>query len=202
MAVNYKYENKFKKSEKVKRMMWSICYALFFKHTPSRLSFMRKWRNWFLRKWGAKIQPGNVFFPSVKIWAPWNLETGKNVAIDEDVDLYNVDMIRIGNVVSISRRAFICTASHDISDIRRPLIHKPITIGNGVWIGAEAIICPGVTIGDGAVIAAGSVVSKDVPSWAVVGGNPARFVKERPVNKEEWLEVFEELEKSCEIKYN
>lgn len=102
-------------------------------------------------------------------------------------------------MVSISRRAFICTASHDISDISRPLTYKPIVIGNGVWIGAEAIVCPGVTIGDGAVIAAGAVVTKDVEPWTVVGGNSAKFIKERPVNKKEWLDTFSYLESTYSI---
>ena len=54
-----------------------------------------------------------------------------------------------------------------------------ITIGDGVWLGARAIILPGVTIGEGAVVAAGAVVTKDVEPWAVVGGNPAKFIKKR-----------------------
>lgn len=141
----------------------------------------------------------DVIFPTVSIWAPWNLSAGCNVAIDANVDLYNVAPIQIGHLVAISRRAFLCTASHDISNVKRPLIYKPITIGNGVWIGAEAIICPGVTIGDGAVVAAGAVVTKDVPPWSVVGGNPAKFIKERPVNKKEWLDVFEQLEQKYPI---
>lgn len=141
----------------------------------------------------------DVFFPSVKVWAPWNLTAGRNVAIDEGVDLYNVAPIHIGHLVAISRRAFLCTASHDISDIRRPLTYKPIIIGNGVWIGAEAIICPGVTIGDGAVVAAGAVVTKDVQPWTVVGGNPAKYIKERPVKKEEWYETFNYLESTYPI---
>lgn len=118
------------------------------------------------------------------------------MAIDEDVDLYNVAPITIGHMVSISRRAFLCTASHDISDLGRPLTTAPIKIGNGVWVGAEAYIGPGVTIGEGAVIAARSVVVKDVPAWTVVGGNPAKFIKERPVDKTAWKAAFAELEET------
>ena len=118
------------------------------------------------------------------------------MAIDEQVDLYNVAPITMGHMVSISRRAFLCTASHDISDVGRPLKTAPITIGNGVWIGAEAYIGPGVTIGDGVVIAARAVVVKDVTAWTVVGGNPAKVIKERPVNKAEWEAAFAELEQT------
>lgn len=200
MKTSFQYINEFTRKQKLKRALWNICKILFFIPTIPRLRIFNRWRNLVLRIWGTRTHPTSIFFPSTRIWAPWNLSTGRSVAIDEDVDLYNVAPIRIGHFVSISRRAFLCTASHDISNIRRPLTYSPITIGNGVWIGAEAIICPGVTIGDGAVIAAGAVVTKDVPAWTVVGGNPARFIKERPVNKDEWYATFEQLEKTYPIK--
>lgn len=201
MSVNYKYVNEFSLRQKLKRLGWNICKSIFFRTTLPRIRFINTWRNLLLRWWGTKTHPRCIFFPSVKIWAPWNLETGKGVAVDENVDLYNVAPIRLGHFVSISRRAFLCTASHDISSLQRPLTYKPIIVGNGVWIGAEAIICPGVTIGDGAVIAAGAVVTKDVPAWTVVGGNPAKFIKERPVNKSEWISAFEEMNNEYKIDF-
>ena len=197
----YQYNNEFTRSQKMRRLLWNISRLFFFRYTPPRIRFFNSVRNLQLRWWGTQTHSKCIFFPSVHIWAPWNLITGRGVAVDEDVDLYNVAPIRIGHFVSISRRAFLCTASHDISNVRRPLIYKSITIGNGVWIGAEAIICPGVTIGDGAVVAAGAVVTKDVPAWVVVGGNPARIIKERPVNKEEWFEVFKEMEDKFPTNY-
>lgn len=115
----------------------------------------------------------------MKVWAPWNLSVGSYVAVDEGVNLYSVDKIKIGTKVAISREAFICTASHDITKPNRPLVTAPITICDGVWIGARAIVLPGVTIGEGAIVAAGAVVTKDVEPWAVVGGNPARVIKRR-----------------------
>lgn len=124
-----------------------------------------------------------TFYPSVKIWAPWNLKLGCAVAIDDDVNLYSVDKITIGSKVAISREAFICTASHDITKPNRPLVTAPITICDGVWIGARAIILPGVTIGEGAIVAAGAVVARDVPPFTVVGGNPAKFIKNRVLNE-------------------
>lgn len=198
--ISYKYVNEFTWAEKLKRLLWNICRTMLFRPTFPRIYIFNKWRNWLLRVWGAKTHPAATYFPTTKIWAPWNLSTGRSVAIDEDVDLYNVAPIKMGHFVSISRRAFLCTASHDISNVRRPLTYKPITIGNGVWIGADAIICPGVTIGDGAVIAVGAVVTKDIDAWTVVGGNPAKFIKDRPVDKDEWYRVFAELESTFPIK--
>ena len=200
MKPNFEYKNKMSLGLKAKRLMWTIASALFFRPTFSRLKIFSRWRNLLLRMFGARCWHNAQFFSSVRVWAPWNLRTGRMVAVDSDVDLYNVAPISLGHMVSISRRAFLCTASHDISDLNRPLVAKPIVVGNGVWIGAQAYVGPGVTIGDCAVVAAGSVVVKDVPAWTVVGGNPAKPIKERPVNRLEWMAAFEELEQSFATK--
>lgn len=190
------YRNEFSFGQKAARVLWALACVFLFRPTFSRFYLFQLWRNLLLRVFGAKTWHKAQYFSTVRIWAPWNLKTGRSIAIDDQVDLYNVAQITLGHMVSVSRRAFLCTASHDISDVGRPLKTAPIKIGNGVWIGAEAYIGPGVTIGDGAVIAARAVVVKDVPAWTVVGGNPARFIKERPVDKREWEAAFAELEQT------
>ncbi len=194
------YVNLFSFWQKSARLLWAMAYALLFRPTFARCYPCRLWRNFILRMFGAKTWYQAQFFPSARIWAPWNLSTGRSVAIDEQVDLYNVAPIVMGHMVSVSRRAFLCTASHDISDVGRPLKTAPIKIGSGVWIGAEAYIGPGVTVGDGAVVAARAVVVKDVPAWTVVGGNPAKVIKERPVDRSEWTAAIEELERTFPIR--
>lgn len=194
------YKNEFTFRQKFARVLWAVAYFLFFRPTFARFYPCQLWRNRLLRIFGAKTWYQAQYFPTVCIWAPWNLRTGRSVAIDDHVDLYNVAPITMGHMVSISRRAFLCTAGHDISDVGRPLKTAPIKIGNGVWIGAEAYIGPGVTIGDGAVVAARAVVVKDVPAWTVVGGNPAKTIKERPVNRSEWEAAFAELEETFKTK--
>lgn len=194
------YKNEFSLKQKCARGLWGVVYVLLFRPTFARFYPCQLWRNLLLRIFGTKTWYQALYFPTAHIWAPWNLKTGRSVAIDEHVDLYNVAPIKMGHMVSISRRAFLCTASHDISDVGRPLKAAPIKIGNGVWIGAEAYIGPGVTIGDGAVIAARAVVVKDVPAWTVVGGNPAKVVKERSVNRAEWEAAFAELEETFRTK--
>ena len=79
----------------------------------------------------------------------------------------------------MSREAFLCCAGHDISSPIMELTFAPITIGSNCWIAGRTIVMPGVTIGDGAVVGAGAVVTKDVAPWMVVGGNPAREIKRR-----------------------
>ena len=194
------YRNEFSYWQKCARVIWGCAYMLLFRPTFARIYPFQLWRNLLLRLFGARTWHQAQYFPSAKIWAPWNLRTGRSIAIDENVDLYNVAPITMGHMVSISRRAFLCTASHDISDVGRPLRTAPIKIGNGVWIGAEAYIGPGVTIGDGAVLAARAVVVKDVPPWTVVGGNPSKFIKARTADKAEWEAAFAELEETFSTK--
>ena len=101
-----------------------------------------------------------------------------------DVDCYNVAPIIIGANSTVSQGAYLCTASHDITDPLNPLITAPIIIEDQAWIGARAFVGMGVTIGQGAVVGATASVYKDVAPWTVVGGNPAKFIKERKINGE------------------
>ena len=121
---------------------------------------------------------------SVKIWAPWNLEMGNYVAIGFDSFCYNPAKIIIGNRVSISQRAHLCSASHDITKKENPLIVSPIIIKDRAWVAADSFVGMGVTINEGAVIGAKAAVFKDVEAWTVVGGNPAKFIKKRVLDNE------------------
>jgi len=132
-----------------------------------------------LQLFGAKIPLGSLVYSSCKIWAPWNLEIGKNSCVGPNTELYNKAKIVIGDNSVISQGAKLFTASHDITDSSHPLIYFPITVGHKAWIAADAFIGPGVNIGDGAVVGARAVVFKNVGAWEVVGGNPAKFIKKR-----------------------
>ena len=110
---------------------------------------------------------------------PWNLVIGNECGIGDEVELYSMDLIQIGNRTVISQGSFICCGSHDYNDPGFPLIKKPIIIGNDVWIGMKVTIMDNVTIGDGAIIGACAVVTKDIPPYAIAVGNPARIVKYR-----------------------
>ena len=96
---------------------------------------------------------------------------------------YNVDKVIIGAHSTISQKSYLCTASHDITKSTNPLITAPIIIKDQVWVGAAVFIGMGVTIHKGAVVGARAAVFKNVDSWTVVGGNPAKFIKKRKINE-------------------
>ncbi len=170
------YRNRHGMKDRLRRFLWRIVWLTLFRPTP-RILF--RWRVFLLRCFGAKIGRCCPIYPSCKIRAPWKMELGDFTTLASEVDFYNVDLITIGSNTTVSQGAFICTASHDISDPHMELITSPIRIGSSAWIAANAFVGPGVTIGEGAVAGACSVVFKDVAPWTVVAGNPARIIKQR-----------------------
>lgn len=172
------YKNRHSLKSKVARVVWCVVWALLFRPTP-RGNLFRVWRIALLKLFGAKVCWSSNVLPSCRIWQPWNLTMGKYACLSEKVDCYSVDAIRIGDQATVSQGVKLCAASHDISSKIMELVHKPIVIGDNAWIAGWSIILPGVTIGEGAVVAAGSVITKDVGPWDVVGGNPAKFIKKR-----------------------
>lgn len=172
-----RYVNQLGWRSKLRRGAWAVVYLFLFRPTPSFC--MDRWRVFLLRLFGARIGRGCRLSSSMRCWAPWNLVFGDLVCIAEKVDCYSVSKIDIGNKVTVSQGTFLCTASHDIRSLTRPLVHRPIQIEDHAWICAGAFVGPGVRIGEGAVVAARGVVMKTVESWDVVAGNPAIPIKKR-----------------------
>jgi putative colanic acid biosynthesis acetyltransferase WcaF len=104
---------------------------------------------------------------------PWRLEVGDNVWIGEEAYILNFENVRIGSNACISQRSFICTGNHDYRDPAMSYRNKPIIIEDGAWIGAQAFIAPGLTVGMDCVITAGSVLMKSAESGLIYMGNPA-----------------------------
>jgi putative colanic acid biosynthesis acetyltransferase WcaF len=173
----YQYEDQLSKKSKILRLLWSCVWFSLFRTNPRWL--FNTWRVILLRVFGAKIGVGCKVSPTCFVWAPWNLEMGDYSVLGDGVDCYSMDKIIIGSKVAISQRTFICTGTHDIKSLRRPLVTKPIFIGDHTWVCAEAFIGPGVRLNKGVVVAARSVVVKDVDSLHVVAGNPAIVIKKR-----------------------
>jgi acetyltransferase-like isoleucine patch superfamily enzyme len=104
------------------------------------------------------------------------IEIGSNSVVNRQVYLDGRAELKIGNNVNISHRVIIQTLTHDHQNPNFIAIEKPVQISNDVWIGAGAIICPGIKIGRGAVVGAGAVVTKNVKEFTVVAGNPAKDI--------------------------
>jgi putative colanic acid biosynthesis acetyltransferase WcaF len=166
----------FSLADRLKRLVWGIVYVLLFRYSPRPL---HAWRTFLLRLFGASIGKGVHVYPKVSIWAPWHLVIGDETGIANGVILYSQGIITLGKRVVISQGSHLCAGTHDFTKKGFPLITKPITVADNVWVAAESFIHPGVTIHEGAVIGARSVVIKDMPAWMVCAGNPCRPLKTR-----------------------
>lgn len=136
-----------------------------------------------LRWFGASLGEGVVIKPGVRIKYPWRLRAGNSCWLGEDCWIDNLAAVELGDDVCISQGAYLCTGNHDWSDPRFGLIAGTIKLGNGAWVGARALLAPGVSLGDSAVAAAGSVVTKSIPAGEIHAGNPGAFVRRRSIRK-------------------
>jgi putative colanic acid biosynthesis acetyltransferase WcaF len=140
-------------------------------------------RRFILRCFGARVGRGVVLKPGIRVKHPWLLSIGEYSWIGEDVWIDNLVEVRIGANCCLSQGAYLCTGNHDWSDPSFGLQALPIIMEDGSWAGAQALICPGVTIEESGVAAAGSVVTKSIPAFEIHSGNPAHFVKRRVFRK-------------------
>jgi putative colanic acid biosynthesis acetyltransferase WcaF len=165
-------------SFKMKRAFWQCFLNPLFLILPKPACGLRIL---ILKLMGAKI--GNVCLiePGVNILMPWNLELGDYVALGRDVEIYNYALVKINDMTVISQRCFLCTGSHDYTHPHMQLIWEPIIIGSECWVAAEAFLSPGVNIGNGVVIGARSVDTKDMSDWMVCAGNPCKPIKIRSI---------------------
>jgi putative colanic acid biosynthesis acetyltransferase WcaF len=173
------YSHSFSLKNKIGRLIWNIACILLFRPFVSRL--FKKWRILILKCFGAKVAWSSHIYASVTIWAPWNLQIGENSSLGPNVDCYNQGKIRIGSNTIISQKTYLCASTHDYTKKDFPLLLKPITIGNSVWVAADAFIGPNVSIGDEAIVAARAVVISNVETKAIMGGNPAKLIKFRTI---------------------
>lgn len=136
-----------------------------------------------LKFMGVKIGKNLTAFPVTTIESPQNIEIGDNVWMSKNLAFYATAGIKIGNDAVIAKDVSFISTNHAFKNISKKINEqgydkpdKPITIGDDVWIGEKAIILKAVTIGRGAIIGAGAVVTKDVPDYTIVAGNPARVI--------------------------
>lgn len=175
-----KYKNKHSRKHKVQRLLWLVVWNILIRPLPT-CKFTMPWVRFWLRLFGAKLSYNAGVYTSVRIYHPKNLIMDENTCLSEYVDCYDVDIIHICSNVTVSKRSFLCTASHDIYSKGHELITAPIIIESQAWIAADAFIGKGVTVGEGCVVAARACVVKDTKAWTVVGGNPAKEIGVRVI---------------------
>lgn len=161
-------------AQRWKEAVWMMVKRVFFQTSvpwPSAL------RAALLRWFGAKVGAGVVIRANVNISFPWRLVVGDYVWLGEEVMILSLAPVTIGSHVCVSQRSFLCTGSHDHRKETFDLIVGGITLGNGSWVAAQSFIGPGVEVGSGSVVSAGSVLMNSVPARTLVRGNPAVVIK-------------------------
>jgi putative colanic acid biosynthesis acetyltransferase WcaF len=137
-----------------------------------------------LRAFGARVGQRCTVKPGIRVKYPWRLIVGNDCWLGEDCWLDNLADVQLGNDVCVSQGAYLCTGNHDWSDSGFSLIVKSIVLRDGAWVGARAVVAPGVEIGECAIAASGSVVTRNVPAYQIHAGNPACFVRMREIRSQ------------------
>jgi putative colanic acid biosynthesis acetyltransferase WcaF len=134
-----------------------------------------------LRAFGARIGVGVYIKPRVRVKFPWYLTVGDHSWLGEGLWIDNLVEVNIGSHVCVSQEVYLCTGNHDWSHPNMKLFRSPIILKDGCWVAARSMVCPGVTVGECAVLVGGSVACKDVPDHEIYGGNPATHLRMRRV---------------------
>lgn len=162
------------------RSVWSLVSSTVFRLVPTPF---HKLRILILRMFGASVSWDCFVYPSVSIWSPRNLEMKSGSTLGPRVICYNPGKIMVGINSTVSQGVHLCSGTHDIvrENIKRspymPLITAPIEIKNFCWLTADVFVGPGVTINEGVIVSARSVVTKSLNGWSLYAGMPAIKIK-------------------------
>jgi putative colanic acid biosynthesis acetyltransferase WcaF len=156
--------------------LWWLVQSTIFKNSPQ---FAYKFRAQILRCFGAEIGKNTIIRPTATFTYPWKIKIGDYAWIGDDVVLYSLGNITIGNHSVISQRSYICAGDHDYRKIEFPIRGPQISIGSQCWIATDTFVAPGVSIGNNTVVGARSSVFKNLPSGFVCTGSPCKPIKPR-----------------------
>lgn len=164
---------------KLRNLIWKFINCTLFRLTPPMFRCFKIYRVFLVKLFGGNIAWSCNLHPATKIEYPWNLSMGDKSSLGENSWIYALDKINIGCKCCIGKDVYLITGSHDTSKSTFDLITHPITIHDNVWIATGAMIFPNVNIGEFSIVAAGSIVTKNVEDNIIVGGNPAKYIKTR-----------------------
>ena len=174
-----KFDNSWYKPEKKLKVIFWYFTNIFLFNTALPISSRMKVK--VLRIFGSKLGSDVVIKPNVSIKYPWFLSIGNNCWIGENVWIDNLDLVSIGNNVCLSQGCYLLTGGHDYKKETFDLMLREIVLEDGVWVGAKAIVCPGVTCRSHSVLTAGSIATKDLEEYGVFQGNPAIWKRSRKI---------------------
>ncbi len=166
----------FSLANRITRATFQVAWLVLARWTPPP---MAQWRNTILRMFGAKVHPKARVYASARIWLPRNLIIGAHSIVGPRATVYNMAPIVIGNRVVVSQGAHLCAGTHAFRERAFQLVARPIHLGDGAWIAAEAFIGPGVHVGQDAVLGARAVAMRNLAANTVYAGNPARSLGPR-----------------------
>jgi putative colanic acid biosynthesis acetyltransferase WcaF len=155
---------------RVRLLLWEYAWGALCRWTPKPAN---PWRLLVLRAFGATIKGAPFVHPRARIQIPWNIELRDQACVGDRANLYSVDRILLAEASVVAQEAYLCAATHAFEDPNLPLLSAPIEIQRGAFVGARAFILPGIVVGEGAVVGACSVVTRNVAPGATVKGNPA-----------------------------
>lgn len=164
----------------VKRTLWYFVNCLFFLNPLIPFNALKVS---LLRIFGARVGKGVVIKPSVNIKYPWYLTIADHVWIGEEVWIDNLTHVQIGSNVTLSQGAMLLTGSHDYRKSTFDLLIGGITLEEGAWVGAKAVVCPNTICGSHSVLAAGSVATSNLEPYTIYQGNPAVAKRKREMQR-------------------
>ena len=178
-----KYNNDWYKNSTLTRgfaltVLWFLANNIFIKSYFLIPVFVKLF---ILRLFGAKIGKNVMMKHGINIKYPWNLEVGNNVWLGEGLWIDNLGKVSIGDNACLSQGAMLLSGNHDYSKPTFDLIIKDILIEEGVWIGAKAVVCGGITCFSHSVLSVNSVATKNLAPYSIYQGNPAQCTRERNI---------------------
>ena len=159
--------------DRIKMLFWEWTWTLLCSWTPKPLN---PWRLLVLRVFGTRINGVPFVHQRARIQIPWNLVLHHRACLGDRANAYSLGKIEICEGATIAQEAYLCTGTHDFANPAMPLQVGSIQIGKDAFVGARAMVLPGVTVGHQAVVGAQSVVTHDVEASTIVAGSPAKTI--------------------------